>query len=164
MRSECASVCECMNMCGGGVDATVNPADFETTTQRSGVSVSGAAHVLYRPRAGQGKHLVSFSSTNFTLVIKITATLLIKALNSHHFQMLIHMSGFKCAATLKSSIISRARAQISQGKSEYSEVKESFMGEPLQYRFYFTFLPLCLRACRAAELHHFSIRFLFNAL
>lgn len=78
--------------------------------------------------------------------------------------MRIHMWGIKCAAALKSSIISWARAEISQGKTEYSKVKKSIMEEPPQYSFYFTFLSSCLGACRAVELHHFFIHFLFKAL
>lgn len=38
------------------------------------VSVSEAAHVLYRVKVSQGKHLLSFSPTNFTLVLEIKAS------------------------------------------------------------------------------------------
>lgn len=77
----------------GGVDVT--PADFETTTQRRGpqfcpVSISQAAYVLYRV---QGKHLVSFSSTNFVQLKKNEKSTqfpsLIKALNWSNLKMLI---------------------------------------------------------------------------
>lgn len=80
-------VCECMTMCGGGVDVTLW-VQLTLKPQHSAVdsrlffffyffcpvSVSEAAHVLYRVKVGQGKHLVSFSSTNFVQVIKITAS------------------------------------------------------------------------------------------
>lgn len=55
------------------------------------VWVSEAALVLYRVKVSQGKHLLSFSPTNFTQVIKI---MLIKDSNCSHFQMQMHTRGF----------------------------------------------------------------------
>lgn len=123
---------------------TMGPADFETTTEEIlfAVSISEGAHdIFYRGEAGQGKHLVSFSSTNFALVKKFTASHFV---NEKAFLKTVvifkckFISGaFKCASTLKSSIISRARARISQGKTEYSGSEKSIMEEPPQYHFLF---------------------------
>lgn len=78
-RKEVCLVCVWVHgkICGGGVDVTLwvqltlkpQHSRVDSFSIREPVSISEEPYVLCRVKASQGKHLVSFSSTNFTQVI-----------------------------------------------------------------------------------------------
>ena len=69
-KEVCLCVCTCMAMCGGGVDVILRVQLTLKPQHRfflcCPVSESEAAHVLYRVKVSPKKHLVCFSTTNFT--------------------------------------------------------------------------------------------------